>query len=114
MTDNQIAGVLQEVSYKDWTIEYHGGDDPYLQVCFLATDSVTGVKELQRGRKWRLSSYMTRSELVQTAFLACLTAEEHEVRETFRYKGQTVYGPHFDVEKLVELCLAEASREVRE
>lgn len=52
------------------------------------------------GRKWMLSEHMTDSELVQTAFKACLAWEEHECRESFLYRGQRVFGPHFDVDVL--------------
>jgi hypothetical protein len=47
-----------------------------------------------------LSTFMTKSELVQTAFKAVMTASEHEIRETFTYKGRRIFGPHFDVEAL--------------
>lgn len=52
------------------------------------------------GRKWRLSDHMTKSEIVQTAFLAIKTWEEHETREKFTYKGKAIFGPHLDVEVL--------------
>lgn len=55
------------------------------------------------GRKWRLSDHMTDSEVVATAFKACLAWEEHECREAFRYRGQQVFGPHFDVDQLSNL-----------
>jgi hypothetical protein len=29
---------------------------------------------------------------------------EHRTREHFRYRGAAVFGPHFDVDALVELC----------
>ncbi len=57
-----------------------------------------------KGRKWRLSEHMTASELVQTAFAAALHFEEHELREIFLYRGQSVFGPHFDVDDLVALA----------
>lgn len=53
-----------------------------------------------RGRKWRLSPHMTRSEIVQTALMAVLAAVEHEAREEFRYRGEAIYGPHHDIEAL--------------
>jgi hypothetical protein len=62
-----------------------------------------GADELQSGRKWDISKHMTPSEVISTAFLAVLQAEEHEVRENFRYRGQNIYGPHFNVDELAEL-----------
>jgi hypothetical protein len=50
-----------------------------------------------------ISTHMTPGELVQTAFKAVLTFLEHEARENFKYKGVSVFDPHYDIEKLVEL-----------
>jgi hypothetical protein len=81
------------------------GDHPYLQVCNLSgTCSVTGKSLPWYGRKWLLSYHMTDGEVVQTALMAALAAAEHEVRETFKYLGKAIYGPHLDVNKLVSLC----------
>ena len=46
---------------------------------------------------------MVDGEIVQTAFKAVLTALEHEARENFTYRGHSIFDPHWDVEKLVEL-----------
>jgi len=66
-------------------------------------DNVTGEDMTWYGRKWLLSPHMTDSEIVQTVFKAVMTAVEHEVREQFKYKGESVFDPHYDLEKLVEL-----------
>lgn len=66
-------------------------------------DNVTGGRTTWRSRKWRLSPHMTDGEIVQTAFLATLTALEHETREQFKYRGVAVFDPHYDIEKLVAL-----------
>jgi hypothetical protein len=58
------------------------------------------------GRKWRLSAWMTKSEVVQTAFMAYLAWMEHEVRESFKYKGEAIFSPHYDVDALVKLSAA--------
>lgn len=36
--------------------------------------------------------------------LALLTALEHEARETFKYRDVAVFGPHFNIERLVALA----------
>lgn len=97
--------ILNEIRYKDW--ELHVGQDEsrlFLQVQFQGRCTVTGAEETQYGRKWLLSPHMTRSEVVTTAFKAILTAEEHECREHFMYRGKAIFGPHLNVDKLVELC----------
>lgn len=76
------------------------GSRLYLQVHF----SVSASGEHWTGRKWLLSPRMTKSEIVQTAFKAVLTAVEHETRELFTYKGKRIFGPHFDVDALEQIC----------
>lgn len=101
----EIRSTVDEIEYRGWWINVvEDGDFGYLQVAFHAEDSDTGILEVQRGRKWKLSPHMTRSEVVQTAFKAILTAEEHEARERFTYRGTAVFGPHLDVERLVALA----------
>ena len=97
---------LTEIRYKDWDMNVHmDGERPYLQVGFWEYNSPESqAKVYQKGRKWTLSPYMTKSEVIQTAFKAILTAEEHEVREKFTYKGKTIFGPHFHVDVLAEAC----------
>ena len=80
----------------------------YLQACRMERDSFSGVLTEQKGRKWPLSQYMTKSEVVQTALKAVLTYLEHEARESFTYKGERIFGPHFDVEALVTLAQQKA------
>jgi hypothetical protein len=65
---------------------------------------MTGEVETQHGRKWILSKHMTKSEVVTTAFKAVMTAEEHEIREKFRYGGRMIFGPHFNVDALHEVA----------
>lgn len=94
MDHTEIFDLTRLIQYKDWKfiVAYHSGSI-YLQV------------ELDgwRGRKWLLSKHMTKSEIIQTAFKAVLTAEEHECREAFTYRGTAIFGPHFDVDALVSL-----------
>jgi len=98
--------ILDEVAYLNWhfILTQDQAGKPYLQVAFTARDIVSGESCTQKGRKWKLSWYMTRSEIVYTAFKAVLTAVEHETRESFRYKNRTIFSPHFDVDKLVEFA----------
>jgi hypothetical protein len=80
----------------------HGGI--YLQATYVEADIVTGAPETQHTRKWLLSPMMTRSEIVQTCFKAVATSMEHRAREGFKYRGKRVFGPHFDVEALWQIC----------
>jgi len=94
-------GIVRRIKYKD-TISIN-----------VITEVVSQTKYIQvrqdchphwTGRKWRLSPHMTKGEIVQTAFMACLAWEEHECREAFKYKDQPVFSPHYNIESLVRLC----------
>lgn len=107
MTIIEMQEILLSLQYKDW--EFHlieENNTAFLQLRFkdmcACRDSAPLMEH--RCRKWRLSLRATRSEIVQTAFAAVLLAEEHEIRERFRYRGRAVYGPHFNVDDLVNLC----------
>lgn len=105
----RIAAVLCDVRYKNWLLEWRfEPDDAYLQWRFWAPDYAADT-QVAGGRWWgtrkyKLSMYMTESELVHTAFLAALQAEEHECREAFRYKDKAPFNPHISVAALMSVC----------
>jgi len=97
----RLNKLLRNVKYKNHqfrVVSKPGLDGFLLQSRFSAPCQFQKSETMQAGRKWYLSPYMTRSEVIQTAFKAVLTAEEHEVRESFLFKGQAIFGPHIDVE----------------
>jgi hypothetical protein len=105
MTPAEAVDTLLDVVINVGGIDFEpkvreASDGFYLQLVF----DIGG--ELQKSRKWLLSEHMTKSELVQTALLATLTALEHEAREGFAYKGEAVFAPHFNVDALVALSAA--------
>lgn len=65
--------------------------------------NVTNEPMAWKGRKWYISPHMTRSEIVQTAFMATLAALEHEARENFKFKGVDVLNPHLDLDHLAQV-----------
>jgi len=90
------------------------GNQFFLHVhCPGGIDNVTGNLLAWNGRKWRISPWMTDTEVVATAFKAVLTATEHEVREKFLFKGKAVYDSHISVYKLAELRGDEANLDAR-
>lgn len=105
----QFEEVLRNVHYRGWSFLVREDDAHrsnarcYLQIAFNAPNRDDGKNAAWTGRKWFLSSHMTVSEIVQTALLAVLAAEEHEARENFMYRGRAIFGPHWDVDELVEL-----------
>lgn len=107
----------RDIRFGDWRFEVHLDDTrPYLQIQVRGDNSAAqaGLDESWTSRKWFLSPYMTKSEFVQTAFLAVMTAMEHETRERFRYKGHAVFGPHYNVERLVDLLRTGDAKEHRD
>lgn len=105
MTSDDIRLVLSKVQYLDrtWNVG-EMGDGFFIQIMYVEEDVDTGTLEPQRGRKWHVPASATKSAVVQTALKAALTSAEHVVREHFTYKGARIFGPHFDIEDLVEIC----------
>lgn len=103
------------VQYKDgWTLRLQCDESRnnalYMQWVWWATCAKTSRKKIQHSRKWFVSEHASDSELVLTAFKAALTAEEHECRESFKFKGKRVLGPHIDVNALLTVCDIEDNR----
>lgn len=78
----------------------------YLQIVMLLpdADNPTGPDTEQRGRKWHISRFSVESEVVYTALYAFLKFMEHEAREQFRYRGTRLFGPHINVNALMEVA----------
>lgn len=93
---------MSHIKYRDWRyIIFDNANDPYLQIQFEENG------ETQYCRRWFLSEKMSVSDVVRTAFMATLAAEEHEARERFTYRGKRIFGPHYDVDRLVEIAVRE-------
>jgi hypothetical protein len=106
MTKEQVAEIISKIEFKDWKFLLEPISDRgwLLQVSFMDRDIYTQEMELQKGRKFYISPYMVKGEVVKTAFLAVLQAMEHEVRETFLYEGKRILGPHIAIDALAEVA----------
>lgn len=115
LTTVQIREIVSNCKFEDWLLEVKmDGDRPYLQVHVLnGKDSETGLPMEWTGRKWMLSPHMVPNEVVTTAFKAVMTAMEHEIRESFRYKGVAIYNPHLDPDALVDFVSNSANIQER-
>lgn len=103
---HRANAVIARCSFGNYRItarESNGG--VFLQATYDDADIYTGRIEKQHTRKWLLSPHMTESEIVSTVFKMCLASYEHRARELFKYRNARIYGPHFDVDDLVHLCL---------
>lgn len=54
-------------------------------------------------RKWYVSGHSTEGEVAQTILKLVLTSREHEVRESFTYCGRACFGPHLDIDQLLDV-----------
>ena len=109
-----IAAALCGVTFPGYTFRLEMGERTYLQATFFATCAKTGGREVQFTRKWYISHDATASEVVQTALKLVLTSVEHEARESFKYCGHAIFGPHLDVDKLLQLHLDGMALDERE
>ena len=64
------------------------------------------------GAKFYLSKHAAKNEIVQAVFAAVVRASEHEIRETFKYRGVALYRPHQPVDALAQFT-ATAPPELR-
>ena len=108
-TLQSISEILRLVDFPGFTWHVRGtfavGRAVTLHATFMADDATEpGQRGQQSTRKWLLSRHMVAGEVVQTALKCALTAVEHEARERFTYRGQRVFGPHFDIDQLAALC----------
>lgn len=102
---NHLAAVLDLVEFPGyrWIASEKDGR-LFLHAHFDAPHCKTRLIEVQTTRKWYVSYEATRSEVVQTALKCVLTSVEHEAREQFKYRGEPIFGPHFEVDDLAKLC----------
>ncbi|MBN8479496.1 MAG: hypothetical protein J0L91_11065 [Burkholderiales bacterium] len=106
MSVDEMCSLVSLVSFEGFEFHvYESRGGVHLQAVWIEPCIASGVRERQYSRKWLLSPSMTRSEIVQTCFKLVLTAVEHRARETFKYRGKRIFGPHFDVDQLHHLCL---------
>jgi hypothetical protein len=87
----------------------HWDIDIHIRAEWTAADNITGAPEKQQSRWWRVSKHSRPNEIMNTAFACAKMAEEHEMRERFRYrfegKWTMPYNTHTDVDWLAEASL---------
>ena len=93
MTTQDMIDIIGQINYKpNWSILVHKDERHYVQI------KVTGGTCSQTGKpadwvtgKRYLSEHMCSQELVGLVFALIKDAEEHEMREFFRYKGRAIF-----------------------
>lgn len=117
LTKWDIYDIVHRVTYKPgWAIDFHcdGPDRPYIQLHVEGFDAVTKTGTAWKSGKRYLSFHMCRQEIVGAVFGLIKDAEEHEMREWFRYRGASIFNPHLDPDALVEVARKKASFNMRE
>jgi hypothetical protein len=111
LTVAKINDILAGVEFKAGGFSIEEIDEGFLiHLNSEEADVEGGERQLYDGRKWHISHSATESEIVQTAFKAVVTWQEHEARDRFTYKGARPFSPHFDIEGLVELYRRQRGR----
>lgn len=113
MTVDDIFEIVAAITYKPGWVVQLGCDTearPYLQVAVdrtaeAAIDSTASANRTPwRSAKRYISLHMCRQEIVGAAFAAIRDAEEHEMREWFRYRGASIFNPHLDPDVLAQVA----------
>ena len=105
LTKQGLQTIIEDIKYKKhWKFDVQERADCFtLKIQFLAPDFHTGKIEVQHCRKWFISKYACRAEIVRTAYKAVVAAETHEVDENFMFRGVRIYSPHTDPDDIVDV-----------
>lgn len=108
MIKSEWTEAIKQLEYRDWSYQILGAPDhEYLQITFFADG------EDQYCRRWVLDNSMSASDIIRTAWMATMAAEEHEARERFKYKGRKIFGPHFNVDQLVDIAKSKENLDIK-
>ena len=105
----RFRGWIADCEFMDYTFHVKKSETGliYLRATYEEADveDPEGNIETQHTRRWPISPLASKNEVVQTAFKCCITSMEHRTREHFLYRGRRIFGPHYDIDKLWEVCL---------
>lgn len=107
--EDRLTRIASEIELPDEFNIRIGKDDQhpwtrqFFQIVCWREDAITGEMGYGYGGKAYLSEHATDSELVQTIFGLYKAYFEHEARETFKWKGRRIFGPHISVDALWEV-----------
>ena len=122
MTYDEMTEIVQNITYRPgWAILIgkDRSDRPFVQISVseeseASLSPFTGIREPWKSGKHYLSPHMCRQEVVGAVFGAIKAAEEHEMKEWFRYKNASIYNPHLDPDALAELARKKVNFNLRE
>jgi hypothetical protein len=104
LTLKTLKAIIAKIKYKDWKFVLQSKGDGFLiQPTFWGPDIKTGKLELQKCRKWYVSSHACLAEVVRTMYAAVESAEFHEFQERFKFNGEAIFSPHLNPKSLSDL-----------
>lgn len=111
LTEQRVKDLIDRIRYRrDWEFIVHPYENSFaLQIIFTDEKGIA-----QASRRWSLPWHACESEVLHTALLAVLTAEEHEARERFLFDGRAVFGPNHSIEALIALADDVETRQAQE
>ena len=113
----EFKSIISKIKYKDWSLKWFSIENGFLlQWIFMEKDATKAEDETlyeQYCRKWYVSKYSTKTEVIRTAWLAVQQAVMHEVAESFLYNNVRLFDPHTDYVSLTEYMI-DAKQDIRE
>ncbi|USN15320.1 hypothetical protein KIKIMORA_01740 [Brevundimonas phage vB_BpoS-Kikimora] len=115
-TLEEIETCIARCRYPGFVFKVAGGiDDPWFQVvCPEGIDTTTNEPIEWKGRKWKLSKWMTDTEIVHTVWAAVQRALMHEASELFKFDGVAIFDRHLSVHLLADLARREDALDGRD
>lgn len=102
---SEVRAILVKLHYPGYRfLAERRGTCVFLFASYFESDIRGGPDVIQETRSWLIKDGDVPSAIVQTAFKCVLTSSEHRVREHFRYRGKRIFGPHFSVDSLHDIC----------
>jgi hypothetical protein len=106
----QVLEIVKQCSYPGYTFSTLSINSVDAKISIFAqydeADTITGKVEPQTTRLWLIEDHFDKNQIVQTVFKCLMTSLEHRGREWFLYRGKSIFGPHYDVDALWNVCTA--------
>lgn len=74
-----------------------------LRTTFRRPERETGAIQTGEGRWWEIPVGVTESGVVKTVFAAAKLVLEHELMESFKWRGSRVFDPHHSIHELASI-----------
>jgi len=107
----EIFGVTFSIRCEVDNKSNNDGGRLFLQAVYTSKCNKSQEVKEWHGRKYYLSDYMTKDEIVKTAYVAFESAVQHEVMEGFTVDGIVLFNPHINFEELLKVSQKEVKRD---